>query len=84
MLKLLRICHRPACQTLKRLLEVFEVVEQFALVLQMLFYNDSTIEDLFYCVPAQSKTCLFFCQQFLRFGIESVDGNLEYDLAGIG
>ena len=52
MLKLLRICHRPACQTLKRLLEVFEVVEQFALVLQMLFYNDSTIEDLFYCVPA--------------------------------
>ena len=32
-LKLLRTCHRPAYQTVKRLLEVCEVVEQIVLVL---------------------------------------------------
>ena len=39
-----------------------------------------TIEDLFYCTPAWSKTCLFFCQQFLRAGLESVEDNSEHDL----
>ena len=38
--------------SVKRLLEVWEVVEQIALVLQVLFYDDSTVEDLFHCAPA--------------------------------
>ena len=38
----------------------------------MFLYDDSTIENLFYCAPAWSKTCLFFCQQFLSLGLESV------------
>ena len=79
MLKLLRTCHRPACRTP----EAYEVVEQIALVLHVLLNNDSTIEDLFYCVPAWSKTCLFFCQQFLSLGLESVEDKSEHELVGV-
>ena len=49
----------------------------------MLLSDDSTIEDLFYSAPAWSKTCLFFCQQFLNLGLESGEDNSEHDLAGI-
>ena len=67
--------------SVKHLLEVYEVVEQIALVFQVFLYN-STIEDPFYCAPAWSKTCLFFSQQLLSFGLGSVEDNSEQDLAG--
>ena len=38
-------------ESVKRLLEVYEVVEQITLVLYVARYDDSTIEDLFYCAP---------------------------------
>ena len=47
----------------------------------MLLYDDSTIEDLFYYAPAWSKTCLFFCQQFLSLGLESAENYSENYLA---
>ena len=49
----------------------------------MLLNNDSAIEDMFYCAPGWSKTCLFFCQQFLSLGLESVEVNSEHGLAGM-
>ena len=52
-------------------------VEQIELVLYVLFYDDSTIEDLFYRAPACFKSCLFFCQQFLSLGLESAEDNSE-------
>ena len=58
--------------SVKRLLEVYEVAEQIALVLLVLPCDDPTNEDLFYCAPAWSKTCLFFCQQVFGLGLESV------------
>ena len=67
----------------KRLLEVYEVVEQIALVLLVLLYDDSTIQNLFYCALAWSKICLFFCKQFLSLDLESVEDNSEHDLAGV-
>ena len=69
--------------SVKRLLEVYEVVEQIALVLLGFLYDDSTIGDIFYCAPAWSKICLVCCQQFLSLGLESVEGNSEHDLAGM-
>ena len=45
--------------SVKRLLEAYEVVEQTPLVLVVFLYDDSAIEDLFYCAPAWSKICLF-------------------------
>ena len=69
--------------SVKCFLEVCEVVEQIALVLLVLLYDDLTTEDLFYCALAWSKTCLFFCQLFLSLGPESVEDNSEHDLAGM-
>ena len=68
--------------SVQRLLEVYEVVEQIALVFQVFLYN-STIEDPFYCAPAWSKTCLFFSQQFLSLGFEWVEDNSDHGLAGM-
>ena len=62
--------------SVKRLLKVYEVLEQIVLVLQMLLYDDSTVEELFYCPQAWPKTCLFFCQQFLSLGLEPNVDNL--------
>ena len=58
------------------LFEVYEIVEQ--LVLKVLLCDDSTIEDLFYCAPALSKTCLF-----LSLDLELVADKSEHDLAGM-
>ena len=41
------------------------------------------IEDLFYCAPAWSPTCLFLCQQFLSLGLESVEDSLKHGIAGL-
>ena len=49
----------------------------------MFLCDDSTIEDLFYCAPALSKTCLVFCQQFLSLCLESVENDSEHDLTGM-
>ena len=38
--------------SVNRLLEVYKVVEQIALVLEVLLCDDSTVVDLFYCAPA--------------------------------
>ena len=67
----------------KRLHKVYEVVKQIALVLKLLLFDDSNIEDLFYCASSWSKTCLFFCQQFLSLRPESVEDNSQHDLAGM-
>ena len=69
--------------SVKHLLEVFEVVEQITLMLQVLLYDDSSMEDLFYRASAWSKTNLFFCQQFLSLGLELVEDNSEHGLAGM-
>ena len=67
--------------SVKCLLEVHELVEQILLVLLVLLFGDLAMEDLFYY--AWSKTCLFFCQQFLSLGLESVEDSAEHDLAGM-
>ena len=69
--------------SVNRLREVYEVVEKIVLVLYVPLYDDSTIENLFYCAPTWSKTCLFFFHQFLCPALESVEDNSEHDLAGM-
>ena len=83
MLKLLRTFHGPACLALSNTFLKSQIVEQIPLVLLVLLYDDSTIEDLFCCTLAWSKACLFLSQQFLSLGLESARGNSEYDLAGM-
>ena len=39
--------------------------------------------DLFYCAPAWSEACLFFCQQFFSLCLGPSEGNSKHDLAGM-
>ena len=54
--------------SVKRLFEVYGVLEQIALVLYVLLCDCSTIEDLFYFASAWPKTCLSFYQPWLGVG----------------
>ena len=73
MLKRLRTCMPQAWvpDSVRCLLEVNEVMAQIALMLQVLLYNDSKNEELFYCAPAWYKICLFFYSQFLSLVLQS-------------
>ena len=42
-------------------LEIYEIVEQIALMVLVSLYDDSTFEDLLNCAPTWFKTCLFVC-----------------------
>ena len=78
---------QQACMpdSVKRLLEIDVIVQEIARCFRCFMtiedLHDSTIEDLFYRAPAWSKTCLFFRQQFLSLGLESLEDNSEHDLA---
>ena len=69
--------------SVERLLEVNKVVEQIVLVLLALLYDGLTIKGLVCCAPAWSKTCLFFYQQFLSLGLQSLEDYWERDIAGM-
>ena len=47
------------------------------------FYNDLTIEDLFYCALTRSKLVCFPANSPSILCLESVEGNSELDFAGI-
>ena len=55
--------------SVRSLLEVYEVVKQIVLMLQVLLYDNSTVEDLSNCALAWSKIGLFFCQLFFSLGL---------------
>ena len=79
MLKLLRTCHRPACQTLSNaFLKFLKCGTDRAGVVGLYLYDCSTTENMFYCALAWSKTRLF-----LSLAFESVEDNLEYAHAGM-
>ena len=74
MLKLLRIFYRPACQTLSNaFLKSMKLWNRLLLCCGCFSLNDSTMDNLFYCAPAWSKACLFFCQQFLSLWSPSIN-----------
>ena len=78
-LKLLRTCHRPACQSLlDTFLKSMKLWNRLRWCCRC--FSMMTIEDLFYCAQAWSKTCLFFCQQSL--GLELVEDKSDLIMLG--
>ncbi|KAH3691908.1 hypothetical protein DPMN_192451 [Dreissena polymorpha] len=43
-------------------LKVNEVVEEFTMVLQLFFNNNSAVENLFQCAPPSSESSLLYYQ----------------------
>ena len=47
--------------TIECFLDVDEVMLEDTLVLQMFLYQQSNVEDVFFCTTFRWKSCIFFC-----------------------
>ena len=63
------------------LLEVHEDMEEVLLLLEIFLTEDSKVEDLLCGAPACSEACLFFSDDLLRLWFQSLQYNLQHDLA---
>ena len=92
---LLKTCHNPACQTVSNAFLKSKKLWNRSRICWVLLYDDSIMEDLFYCAgprkPGLNPACFIYlfiylfilCQQFLSLGLGSIKENLEHDLAGM-
>ena len=69
--------------SVESLLEIDEVVVEVLLVFDVLLYEETAVEDLLDSASLCSKARLLFCQQFFRLRLQSLQYDLEQDLAGV-
>ena len=65
------------------LLEVYEDMVEVLLVLEMFLTENSKVEDLRCGAPFCSEACLFFSDDRLRLWLQSVQYDLQHDLAWV-
>ena len=71
-----------ACHTLsKAFLKSHEDMVQILLVLQVLFTQDSEVEDLFCGGSSGSEPSLFFSKYFFSWGFKPIQDNFQHDFA---
>ena len=76
------LVQKTACHTLsKAFFEFNEDMVQILLVLEVLFTQDSEVEDLFCGASSGSESSLFFSNYFLSFGFKPVQDNFQHDFA---
>ena len=69
--------------SVKSLLEVDEVMVEVLLMVHVLLYDDTAVEDLLNCATPSSEARLFFCEQFFCLTCQSLQEYSEHDLAGV-
>ena len=76
------VAHKAACHTLpKAFFEINEDMVQILLVLEVLFTQDSAVEDLFYGASSGSEPSLFFSNYFFSLGFKPIQDNFQHDFA---
>ena len=76
------VAHKAACHTLsKAFFEINEVMVQILLMLEVLFTQDSKVEDLFYGAASGSEPSLFFKNYFFSLGFKPIQDNFQHDFA---
>ena len=76
------VAHKAACHTLsKAFLEIDEDMVQILLVLEVLFTQDSEVEDLFCSASSSSEPSLFFSNYFFSLGFKPIQDNFQHDFA---
>ena len=74
--------HKAACHTLsKAFFEIDEDMVQILLVLEVLFTQDSEVEDLFCGASSGSEPSLFFSNYFFSLGFKPIQDNFQHDFA---
>ena len=76
------VADKAACHTLsKAFFEIDEDMVQILLVLEVLFTQDSEVEDLFCGASSRSEPSLFFSNYFFSLGFKSIQDNFQHDFA---
>ena len=74
------VAHKAACHTLsKAFLKINEDMVQVLLMLEVLFRQDSKVDDLFCGASSGSEPCLFFSNYFL--GFKPIQDDFQHDFA---
>ena len=56
-------------------------MEQILLMLEVLFTQDSNVEDLFCGAPSNSEPSLFFSNYLFSLGFKSIQDDFQHDFA---
>ena len=67
--------------SVKGFFEIDEDMVQILLVLEVLFTQDSEVEDLFCSASSGSEPSLFFSNYFFSLGFKPIQGNFQHDFA---
>ena len=67
--------------SVKGYFEINEDMVQILLMLEVLFTQDSKVEDLFCGASASSEPSLFFSNYFFRLGFKSMHDDFQHDFA---
>ena len=67
--------------SVKGFFEINEDMVQILLVLEVLFTQDSEVEDLFCGASSSSEPSLFFSNYFFSLGFKPIQDNFQHDFA---
>ena len=73
------VAHKAACHTVESFFEINEDMVQILLVLEVLFTQDSEVEDLFCGASSGSEPSLFFSNYFFSLGFKPIQDNFQHD-----
>ena len=74
------VAHKAACHTLvKGFFEINEDMVQILLMLEVLFTQDSEVEDLFCGASSGSEPSLFFSNYFFSLGFKPIQDDFQHD-----
>ena len=81
MLYLFIVAQKASCLFVKCLFVINEHVEDVLLVLTVLLTQNSKVENLFCCAPSSSKPSLYFGNDLLCLGCQSVQYDFRHHFA---
>ena len=67
--------------SIKGFFEISEDMVQILLMLEVLFTQDSKVEDLFCCVSSGSEPSLFFSNYFFSLRFKPIPDDFQHDFA---
>ena len=67
--------------TVKGFFEISEDMVQILLMLEVLFTQDSNVEDLFCCASSSFEPSMFFSNYFLSLGFKPIQDDFQHDFA---
>ena len=76
------VAHKAACHTLsKAFFEISEDMVQILLMLEVIFTQESKVEDMFCGASSGSEPSLFFSNYFSSLGIKPIQDDFYHDFA---